>query len=396
MHMLHRAHRFRLYPNRRQQAKLTDWLGLCRHLYNACLQQRREAWKRQRKSLRLFDQQNQLPAMKTENPEYKGVNAAVLQNVCNRIDKTFKAFFSRVATGRKPGYPRFKPIRRYRSFTHPQADYAKWRPSHLYIPNLGWVRWRPPAALNGVTRVKTITVKREADGWYAVLSCEIETSMPLPATGRTVGIDLGLENLVMTSDGEVVGDLAPLKRAERKLRRQHRIVSRRKRGSNRRRKAVAILARRHQDLARARHDQLHKISRKLVDENDVICIEDLNIEQLINLGGRNAQGRGLRRNFRHAALGALTWQLTYKAESAGRRLVKVDPRGTSQVCSKCGAIVPKKLNNRWHKCPVCGLFIHRDHNSALEIKKRGLHEPFVEQHEYAVVKREVEYIERLA
>jgi len=386
--MHRRAYKFHLYPNRGQAQKLVDWLGLCCQLYNACLQQRREAWKRQRKSLSMFDQQYQLPEMKAENLEFKIVNSQVLQNVCNRADLAFKAFFRRCKAGQNPGYPRFKPIQRYRSFTHPRACHTKWTEQRLYIPNLGWIRWRPPATLEGVTRVKTITVKREADGWYAILSCEIETPEPLPATGRTIGIDLGLENLVMTSDGEVLGDLAPLKRAERKLRRQQRIVSRRKRGSNRRKKAVAILARRYQDLARARLDQLHKISRKLVNGNDVICIEDLDIEQLINLGGRNAQGRGLRRNFRHAALGTLTWMLTYKAESAGRRLVKVDPRGTSQVCSGCGERVPKQLKDREHHCPHCGLRLHRDHNSALEIEKRGLREPFVEQHEYAVVKRE--------
>lgn len=376
--MLRRAHKFKLYPNQAQRSKLTHWLNLCCQLYNACLQQRREAWKRQRKSLWLFDQQNQLPEMKLENPEFKTVNAQMLQDVCNRADKAFKGFFRRLKMGKIPGYPRFKSTPRYRSFTHPQADHAKWKLSHLRIPSFGWVRWRPPAILEGVTRVKTITIKREADGWYAILSCEIETPEPLPTMDKTVGIDLGLENLVMTSDGEILGDLAPLKYAERKLRRQQRIVSRRKKGSNRRRKAVQILARRYQDLARARNDQLHKISRKLVNENDVICIEDLDIQRLINLGGRNAQGRGLRRNFRHAALGALTWMLTYKAEEAGRRLVKVDPRGTSQICSRCEERVPKELQDRKHDCPHCGLSLHRDHNSALEILKRGLREPFVE------------------
>jgi putative transposase len=324
-----------------------------------------------------YEQGNQLPEFRKEFPEYATVNAAVLQNVVRRVDKAFRAFFRRLKIGQKPGYPRFKTASRYRSFTHPQASRAKWRASHLYLPSFGWIRWRPPAQINKGVKVKTITVVREADGWYAVLSCEVPRPEPLTATGNVVGIDLGLKNLVALSDGNVLGDLEHLKAVEKRIRLAHKNADRKKKGSNRWRKAVQALARKYQNLERARKDQLHKISTYLVQNYDVICIEDLNVQQLINLGSKGASGRGLRRNFRHAAFGTLISMLSYKAEEAGRALVKVDPRGTSQTCPECGSVEKKVLKQRRHNC-VCGCSLDRDHAAALIVLQRGLREPFVE------------------
>jgi putative transposase len=226
--------------------------------------------------------------------------------------------------------------------------------------------------LTQIGNPKTLTVKKEADGWYVILSCEVEKPEPLPETGKVVGIDLGLHHLVATSDGEFLGDIESLKRDARKLKTAQRAVCRKAKGSNRRKVAVQFLARRSQDLQRRRKAQLDRITRKLINKYDVIIIEALKVVQLINLGGNDAQGRGLRRNWRQAAIGILIHMLVYKAAEAGRLVIKVDPRGTSQECSVCGAIVPKGLSTRVHRCTCCGHVQDRDVNAAVNVLARGL------------------------
>ena len=368
--MLQRAYKFRLDPTPSQEIRLQSWLSKCCELYNACLQERRDAWSKMWKSIGRYDQMKELPAVKAARPDVAEVNAQVLQEVCARVDRAFQGFFRRVRAGQKPGHPRFRSWRRYDSFTHPQAANATLADRRIRIPSFGHIRWRPWRSVGELGTVKTLTIKREADGWYAILSCEIPQPAPLPAAGRTSGLDVGLRNLVTTSTGAVLGDLTPLKAAERRLRRTQKIVSRRVKGSNRRRKAVGILARRHQNLARARKAQLDIISRSLVVENDVIFIEDLS-PGLRNAGPKNAQGRGMRRNWRHAAIGMLTKMLDYKAESAGRRVVRVDPAGTTVDCSRCENPVPKTRKDRVHRCS-CGLVLDRDWNAAINIEQRGL------------------------
>lgn len=368
-----RAFKVRLYPTPSQERAFELWLWRCRELYNACLQERRDAWKKCGVSLTRIDQQNELPAVKAACPEFSEVYAQVLQDVCGRIDKTFRAFFKRAQAGATPGFPRFKGRARYNSFTYPQAGGRghKYSDKRILLPKIGHVRWKPWKSIEEMGRIKQATVKREADGWYVVLVCEQAVPEPFPSAGRTVGLDLGLRAFVTTSTGEVLGDLEPLKRAEHKLRKAQRVVSRRKKGSNQRKKAVRTLARRAQHLARLRAAQGHEISRKLVNAHDVICVEDLNIAGLAKAGAKNAQGRGLRRNIHHAAWSGLIQKLTYKAESAGRQLIKVDPRGTSQQCSRCGVTVQKDLSVRVHRCS-CGLVLDRDHNAALNVLTRGL------------------------
>ena len=368
--MIRRSYKIRLYPNQTQEDNLQVWLDRCRDLYNACIEVKKNHWKSAKISLSFWDLQKELPKVKKECPEFKEVNAAVLQDVNGRVDKAYRAFFRRCKSGEKPGYPRFKSFNRYDSFTHPQAERCKWTSKRVYLSNFGWIRWKPWKDFEECTP-KTLTFKREADGWYCIVSCELENPIPLEPTGKEIGIDLGLHNLVATSDGDFLGDLNPLKKAEIKLRKLQEIKDRKKKGSNRRKKAVKQVAKAYQHLTRAKKYQLDVISRKLVNENDLIAIEDLDLVQLTNLGGDNAQGRGLRRNFGLAAFGILTHMLTYKAEEAGRSLVKVDPRGTTQECSECGIVVPKDLSVRTHSCPHCGLILDRDTNAAKNVLKRG-------------------------
>jgi len=370
--LMRRSYKFRLDPSKTQKVMLQVWLDRCRELYNACLEVRKNHWERAKKSISLYDQVKELPEVKRECPEFKEINSQVLQTVPAKLDVAFRAFFRRTKAGQTPGYPRFRSSNRFNSFIHPQASVCKWTEKKVYLPCFGWVRWKPWKDLDteGITP-KTLTFKKEADGWYCIVSCEVEQPQPLESTGKHIGIDLGLHHLVATSDGDFLGNLEPIKRQEKRIRKLQSIAEKRKKSSHRRRKAVDQIAKAHQHLERSKKAQLDIISRNLVNENDLIAVEDLEIAQLINLQSLTpTMTRGIHRNFRLASLGLFTHMITYKAEEAGRLVIRVNPRGTSQECSTCGQIVPKDLSVRVHKCPYCGLGIDRDTNAAKNILKR--------------------------
>lgn len=363
---LTRTYQFRIWPSRDQIEAFEHWLDLTRNLYNAALEQRREVYRNRGKSLSYFDQSREIKILRRELPEYAGVNSQLLHSVLQRLDRAFRAFFRRIKAGEKPGYPRFKSYRRWDSLAFKDNG---WKydggKASLKVTNIGWLRVMAYRELP--CKPKRITITRKADGWYASFICTEVEIVPLPATGRKIGIDLGLSNLVTTSDGKIMGDIGPAVRAERRLRRAQKALSRKKKGSRRREKARQILARRWLDLTRARKAQLDIISRRLVDECDVIVLEDLNIQGMLAGGFR-----GLRRNIGLASWGELQRMITYKAEEAGRRAVLCNPRGTSQECCRCGTVVPKDLNVRVHDCPACGLVLDRDRNAAINILHRGL------------------------
>ena len=383
-----------LNPTLNQQVKLQGWLDSCRQVYNACLEQRISAYKQGQvwptkagKLTTRYGQQNQLPEVKEALPEYAEVNAAVLQDVTGRVDKTFQAFFRRNKTTKTGGFPRFKSYQRFNSFTHPQAskvNFAEDASRRIYLPSFGWLKYHkqgPNARPLTEGKLKTVTVKRLADGWWASFSVDYgDLPLPLaghlPSLGTSVGLDVGLSNLVTLSTGEVLGTLDGLKKSERKLRVLQQALSAKKRGSTRRKACLAQLGKAHLKLQRGKEQKLHEISKRFVQQNDVIVVEDLNIKGLMQKSSDfgTAASKGLHRNIGLASWGRLAFQLDYKAEEAGRQLVKVDPRNTSQMCSGCGVIpsVKKDLTVRQHSCPDCGLVLDRDHNAALNILKRGL------------------------
>jgi putative transposase len=213
--------------------------------------------------------------------------------------------------------------------------------------------------------VKTVTLKRDSRGdWWVTFSCDSVPARPLPDTGRAVGVDLGLNVFLATSDGETVDNPRHLRTAEADLRRAQRRVSRRKRGGNRRRKAVRVLARKHRRVQDARRDFHFKTALDLVRRYDLIAVENLNIRGL-------ARTR-LAKSIGDAGWGQFLHALATKAESAGREVIAVDPRGTSQECSDCGATPDKRktLSVRTHRC-VCGLVLDRDVNAARNILARA-------------------------
>lgn len=221
-----KAFKYRLYPTQ-AQAERMDWtLARCCELYNAALEERRTAYRKRGVTVSYHAQAVSLPEVKEGRPEYKDVHSQVLQDTLRRLDKAFAAFFRRVKRGEKPGYPRFKSARRFDSFCYPQ--YKGTIGGHVYLPKIGNVRVKLHRPLEGA--VKTLTVKREVDEWYAVIVCEVETR-PQGPTGSEVGIDLGLNHFLITSDGEFVDAPRYFRKAQKKLRRAQRSLARKKRGA---------------------------------------------------------------------------------------------------------------------------------------------------------------------
>jgi putative transposase len=292
-------------------------------------------------------------------------NFSCCQDVLRRADKTYKAFFARVKRGDKPGFPRFKPWHRYDSLTFPSygdgcglLDSGKLR-----LQGTGHIKLKLHRRVEG--EIKTVTVKRDLNHWYVCFCVEREPAA-LPESPEAIGMDVGLDNFAVLSDGTEIDSPRQLKRGLAQLRRAQRRLCRRKRGSKRRRKAAVLVAKAHREIRNQRAAFHHDVSRWLVDRYGMIAVEDLNVKGL-------ARGM-LAQSVNDAGWRLFFQKLSYKAESAGRVLVKVDPRGTSQRCV-CGASVRKTLADRWHECPACGLSGSRDVVSAQVILQRARIEP---------------------
>ncbi|WP_053958342.1 RNA-guided endonuclease InsQ/TnpB family protein [Sulfobacillus thermosulfidooxidans] len=358
---MRKTYKYRLYPTKEQEAKIQFTLERCRLLYNRLLDERRVAYNTDKTTLNYYNQANTLTERKKYIPALKQVHSQVLQDVVKRLDKAFQAFFRRVKTGEKPGYPRFKSVSRYNSFTYPQGGYSI-NGNRLVLSKIGEVKIKLHRQPQGKIKMCTVVVKNGK--YYACLSCEVEPNI-LPESHKTVGIDLGVKHLAITSDGEFYEHPRFLRESERKLRKKQRSVSRKKKGSSRRRKAIRELAKVHEHIANQRRDYAHKVSRRLVNGYGLMAFENLNVQGMV-------KNHHLAKSIVDASWNQLVQYTTYKAEEAGRRVVLVDPKNTSQLCSNCGEIVPKKLSDRVHRCEHCGYVQDRDINAAQNILKRAL------------------------
>jgi putative transposase len=343
-------------------AKFEQHLLLCRELYNSARRERIDAYKTNRISLNYQDQQNQLPEIKEIRDDLKDVYSQVLQDVLKRLDKTFKAFFQRVKKGeKKVGFPHFKGQNRYDSFTFPQATGGfRLDGKTLTLSKIGRVKLH--LSQNIIGKVKTCTIKKEVSGWFAIFTVETAQEV-LPKTGKIVGIDAGIENLMTLSDGTQIDNYKYFESSQKALRVAQRSVSRKKKGSQSLKKAFIKLKKIHAKIKNQRHDFAHKLSRQIVNKFAVMAIENLNIKKM-------SQGI-LSKQIHDVAWYNFFQKLKYKAERAGKQLIKVNPNGTSQTCI-CGANVKKTLSVRHHHCLKCGLSIHRDIVSAQVILKRAV------------------------
>jgi putative transposase len=359
---LNKAFLYRLYPNKEQIDKLNRLFGIARELYNSCLAERKYAYKMQGKSLNYYDQANELSDLKKLIPEVSLLSASAEQNMLRRLDKAFKSFFRRIKHGEKAGYPRFKGYNQFNSITYPvYGDGCKIKGNRLYIRNAGLIKLKMHRELE--CEINTVTIKRECDKWYVVFTNEVDIK-PLPVNNNQVGIDVGIESFLVTSDGEFVDNPHCLKVSEQRLKRAQRKVSRRKKGSHNRRKAVKLLAKQHLKVHNQRKDFQHKVAKQLVSQYGYIAVEDLKVKNMV-------KNHHLAKSINDVSWSQFFSMVAYKAEWAGRRFIQVKPNGTSQNCSQCGTKVQKDLSVRIHHCPHCGIVLHRDFNAALNILALG-------------------------
>jgi putative transposase len=386
-----RSYKFLLRPTSRQAAALLACLEDHRQLYNAALEERREAWRMRRKPVGYYAQALQLPGIRAADPGGQGRwSAGSQQQTLRRLDKAFAAFYSRAQAGKKPGYPRFKGRGRLRMAEWPALkNGARWDSGpdlsvrRVYLQGVGHVRVHQHRPVAG--RLKTVTVRWEGKRWYVILSCDGVPARPLPSTGLAVGIDLGVARFLTTSGGAHVPNPRHLATSAHHLAAAQRALARKQPGSARRCKAAARVAALQGKARRARLDHAHKTALGLVREHDLIAHEAL---QPANMTRRPAPRRapdgtwepngrrkkaGLNRSIRETGWGLFLRVLAAKAESAGRRVVTVDPRNTSRACSRCGhTAAGNRRTQADFRCLACGYRTHADVNAAVNILRAGL------------------------
>ena len=350
-----------MYPTNGQIALFEQTLTACRHAYNWMLDNREDEYTNRGYSLTCYDQIKRLSLFRQTWEELQTVHSQVLQNVAVRVDLAFKAFFRRVKAGEEPGYPRFKGRDGYDSFTYPQSGFSV-KENIVKLSKIGEVKIKLHRPIIG--KIKTCTIRRQNDKWYVCFSCEVEEQI-LPATGQSIGIDVGLEKFASTSDGTFVENPRFFRKEEEALAKAQRKLSKQTKGTKEWREAKKVVARIHERIKNRRHNFIHQLSRKLVNENDVIVVEKLNVDNMV-------KNHCLSKSIHDASWTQFRYALDYKAASAGRKLILVNPAYTSQDCSGCGFRAKKPLKERWHLCPMCGLSLDRDVNAAINILRLGL------------------------
>lgn len=303
-----------------------------------------------------------LPLLKEERPALEGVHSQVLQNVVDRLDKAFQSFFRRCKKGEKPGFPRFRGADRYNSFCYPQSGFAL-EGRELKLSKIGSVRIKMHRPIEG--EIKTCTLRRNATGsWDVSLSCEVEIKPQTP-NQESVGIDVGLEHFAILSNGQEIANPRFFKQGEAILAKNQQKLAKLKKGTKQRQNKVRIVARVHERIRNQRKDFCHKKSKKIVDQYQYICVEDLNIKKMI-------EGSHFAKSITDVSWNQFRQYLTYKAAEAGRKLVLVNPAYTTQRCSACKTCEPKAISERMHCCSHCGYKTTRDLNAAQNILALGI------------------------
>jgi len=355
------------------------WLDMLRHQYNWLLAERFNWYEQNRSPVDrcslfaeclpelkecpdYYSQKQSLVELKKSRPWYQDVNSQVLQDMVKRVDLSFQRYLKGDSNGKRSGKPRFKGANRYRSFTFPQIKNSDVVNGSIRLSKIGWVKYIQHRSIPTGFNVKTANISRKADGWYVTLSVEDKSVPILPKQPilpfNTIGIDMGLKSFLVTSAGQSVDIPQHYRKSEKRLAKLNRDLSRTKKGSNRRAKAIQRLSKHHQKVARQRKQFHYETATLFTGLN--VAHEKLNIKGL-------AKTR-LSKSINDAGWGQFLEILKVKAENSGLSTIPVNPRNTSQACSNCGQIVRKTLSDRIHKCD-CGCVLDRDHNAAINIKK---------------------------
>jgi putative transposase len=372
--------RFKLAPTSAQYAALDRLCELQRQLYNAALQERCEAWKKNGLSITKIDQFKSLTQIRSFDESYAAVPAVMSRWSIARVDDAFKGFFNRVKRGDKPGFPRFKARSRWRSFGFVEWSGIRLKDGKLLFAGLvGGLKVGLHRPIPNGSSTKSCTFTKTGRYWFIAMQIDVPAAQVHPNPDCVVGLDVGVEHLVTTSDGLHIPNNRPRSRRERELRVAQRALARCRRGSKRRAKVREKLARIQRRIANARSTYLHQVSAKLAQDYAFIAVEKLNVKNMTGSArgtaddpGTNVrQKAGLNRALLDAAPAKLISYTSYKAERAGGEMVKENAAHSSQDCSSCDERVPKDLKERWHRCR-CGLVLHRDHNAAINILNRAL------------------------
>jgi len=353
------TYKYIAYTNKETQTKFDEQIGLCCDLYNLALEQRIKAFKSvMKRSISYFDQSEEVPEFIKEHIEYKKVYSRTLREALKRLDKSFQNFFRRVKNHETPGFPRFKSKDRYTTLSYRESGW-KLKGKYITFSKLGTFKMKLSRSIEGVIKQILIT-KKGGNKFQICFVCDNVPLKILPKTNKSIGIDLGCKDIITTSDENKVTNPKFLKHSEEKLKL---IQSQYSKYKNK--KIKLRLIKLHEKVRNQRLDFNHKLSRDLINNYDNISVENIDINQL-----KNKTYKGIRKSITDASWGQLLNQLVYKAEYAGRRAIKVNPRNTSKMCSNCGELVNKKLSDRIHKCK-CGLILDRDINASKNILRAG-------------------------
>lgn len=344
---------------------MTRLLEAHRCLYNSALTQRKNCYEAEQKTVTYGEQSARLKVARKADDSLALANFSSCQRTLRRLDHAFQAFFRRIKAGEKAGYPRFRGYGRFDSVDFTIGDGSKLtKDGKAYFQNVGDVKLKLHRPIEGT--IKTATFQRHAGHWYVVFVCDTGDVTAEPSSNPAIGIDLGLKSFLVTSDGEAVNAPKLYRKAQAKLRRSQRTVARKKRGSANRKKAVQNLAKIHAHVANQRRDFHHKTAKSLVDRYGVIVHEDLNIKGMV-------RSLNLAKSMHDAGWSGFLIILKQKAERAAVSIVGVNPKNTTQTCSRCGCLptTPIDLSVRVYVCEHCQFTLDRDFNAAINIKNRA-------------------------
>jgi len=357
-----KGYKTRLRPNNKQRTFFIRCAGTARFVYNWALADRKRLYAETGKGGNLYEQKRRFNALKdVEFPWIRATPYKVTEAAFVDLDAAYQNFFRRIKAGDKPGFPRFKS--KHRSpMCFRMRDHIHIEPRRIKLPKIGWVRLAESGYLPSEDTVKllSVTISERAGHWFVCAQVEEEVLDPIPGDGPPLGVDMGLSNLAVCSDGMVFENPQALVAGERKLKRIQRELSRRKKGGKNRAKSQQKLARQHERIAAIRAHTQHQVSYYVTAKTKprTVVVEDLNVKGM-------AQNRSLAHSVHDAGMSEVPRQIKYKAVWNGVEVVKANRwYASSQLCSGCGAIVRKSLADRIHACPHCGLVLGRDYNAA--------------------------------
>lgn len=358
-----RTYKYRLYPTKAQIATLNEQIEIARQLYNYMLGYRQYLWQSSRRSIRYFDLSRFLSQSRNEDSEINPLQKLSLSMAREAVKRMDRAYMEFVKGNR--GYPKFKGRVYFNSIECDAKDGASLKSDKIYWRGVGLIKTKWHRPLPTDSRLKHFIIIRRPSGWFVCIQIEMFKPPLKPSKNGDIGIDMGLRHALTLSNGEFIDSPKYLKQSLRRIRILQRRIARRKKGSNRRRKAVFQLQKEMEHIQNQRRDFWHKVTRQLVERFGLIVIEDLTLDFML-------KNDHLARTAHDVSLAIFQELLTYKAEDECVEVLKVSAYNTSQACNNCGIIVPKSLDIRTHECPHCGFTTDRDVNAALNILCLGL------------------------